>query len=33
MDAKAIYLKDAVDFLECMPEKAQTKMYYNIDLV
>ena len=33
MDAKAIYLKDAVDFLESMPEKAQRKMYYNIDLI
>lgn len=33
MNIKAIYLKEAVSFLESLPEKAQRKMYYNIDLI
>ena len=33
MDAKAIYLKDAVIFLESLPEKAQRKVLYNIDMI
>lgn len=33
MEAKAIYLKDAVSFLESLPEKTQRKIYYNIDLI
>lgn len=33
MEAKAIYLKDAVSFLESLPEKTQRRIYYNIDLI
>ena len=33
MDAKAIYLKDAFSFLESLPEKAQRKVFYNIDMI
>ena len=33
MEAKAIYMKDAVRFLESLPEKTQRKIYYNIDLI
>ena len=33
MEAKAIYLKDAVSFLESLPEKTQRKIYYNVDLI
>ena len=33
MEAKAIYLKDAVSFLESLPEKTRRKIYYNIDLI
>lgn len=33
MEAKAIYLEDAEQFIDSLPEKAQQKIYYNIDMV
>ena len=33
MEAQAIYLEDAEQFIDSLPEKAQKKIYYNIDMV